>query len=283
MQDYQSTYNVSKAVLSFEEEMERLKLQARMGWQQELRHLQWFGLQNGMRVLEVGSGPGFVTERLLESMPDSPITALEIDGKLLDYARTRLPNRPNLEFVQASVMETGLPDDTYDFAIARLLFLHMHHPLEAAREVLRVLKPGGKLVIIDLDDGIFGAVHPDMEAMPSILRKVAASVAARGGNRMIGRSLPRLLTQAGFADIDMDAVIQHSDLHGIEGFRWQFDSRRFDGFRARGIITDEEFEQLSRASEQLSHSSDAYAMMVYVMACGVKPALGDGTNLDKKP
>jgi ubiquinone/menaquinone biosynthesis C-methylase UbiE len=271
MQDFQSTYNVRRVVLSFEEEMERLKLQASMGWQQEFRHLQWFGLQSGMRVLELGSGPGFVTERLLDELPDSLITALEIDGKLLDYARTKLLNRPNLEFVQASVMETGLPDGMYDFAIARLLFLHLHHPLAAAREIYRVLKPGGKLVIIDLDDGIFGAVQPDLEALPSILRKVAASAAERGGNRLIGRSLPRLLAQAGFADVDIDAVIQHSDLHGIEGFQRQFDSRRFAGFRARGIITEEEFEQLCCASEQLGHSSDAYAMMVYLLACGTKP------------
>ncbi len=278
MKDFQSTYNVSRVALSFEEEMERLKLQASMGWRQELRHLAWFGLQNGMRVLELGSGPGFVTEQLLDHLPDSPVTALEVDGKLLDYARTRLSNRPNLAFVQASVMETGLPDGQYDFAIARLLFLHLHHPLEAAREIHRVLKPGGKLVIIDLDDGLFGVVHPDLEVLPSILRKIAASAAARGGNRLIGRSLPRLLAQAGFADVDLDAVVQHSDLHGIEGFKQQFDSRRFAGFRNRGMITNEEFEQLSRASEQLSHSSDAYAMMIFLMACGTKPHTQEEKN-----
>jgi len=271
MQDNQSTYSIRHVTLAFDEELERLELQAEMGWKQEYRHLQMFGLVNGMRVLELGSGPGFVTERLAATLPDSHITALEFDGDLIEYARRRLAGRDRLQFVQASVMDTGLPDDTYDYAIARLLFLHLHHPLDAAREILRVLKPGGKLVIIDLDDGVFGAVQPDLEALPAIMRKIASAQAARGGNRHIGRSLPRLLAEAGFTDIELDAAVQHSDLQGIEGFRKQFDSRRFAGFHAKGILSDEEFAQLQHASRLLGQSPDAYAMMLFLLACGTKP------------
>lgn len=273
MKERNSTYNIRHATLGYQAEIERLKVQAMMGWEKEFRHLQWYGLQNGMSVLELGSGPGFITEQLVHNLPQSEITALDIDSTLLDEAKTRLDRIPssNLQFVQSSVYDTGLPDDSFDFAIARLLFLHLHHPVEAAREIYRVLKPGGKLVIIDLDDGIFGAISPNMNLLPSVIKKLADHQASKGGNRYIGRSLPRLLAKSGYIDLDMDAVIQHSDLHGMEGFKRQFDLNRFKGFYKNGIINEEEFEQIQQASESINHSPEAYAMMIFIMACGKKP------------
>ena len=38
----------------------------------------------------------------------------------------------------------------------------MHDPLQVAQEIMRVLKPGGTLVIIDIDDGLFGVIEPEM-------------------------------------------------------------------------------------------------------------------------
>ncbi|CAH1200368.1 2-methoxy-6-polyprenyl-1,4-benzoquinol methylase, mitochondrial [Paenibacillus allorhizoplanae] len=275
MKERQSTYNIQEASLGFESEVERLKLQATMGWTKEFRNLQLYGLENGMRIIELGSGPGFVTEQLVNSLPDSQITALEIDETLLNKAKKLLDNVPlsRLQFVQSSVYDTGLPDQSFDFAIARLLFLHLHNPLLAAQEIYRVLKPGGKLVIIDVDDGIFGAFNPDIHALPSVLKKVADYVAEKGGNRHIGRSLPRLLKNAGYIDVDIDAIIQHSDILGIEGFKRRLDINRFAVFFKNGIINKQEYDQLEEASHQINNSAEAYAMMTSITACGKKPEL----------
>ncbi len=111
MKDQRSTYNIQSAVLGFQEEIERLKVQATMGWQKELRALKWYGLQNGMSVLEVGSGPGYITEQLLNSLPDSHITSLEIDSTLLEQAKKLLSDVPpeRIKFVESSVYHTDLP------------------------------------------------------------------------------------------------------------------------------------------------------------------------------
>ncbi|MNI94249.1 hypothetical protein D3C73_1523180 [compost metagenome] len=74
-------------------------------------------------------------------------------------------------------------------------------------------------------------------------------------------------------DIDLDAVIQHSDLHGIEGFRQQFDINRFSPFYNKGIINHEEYVQIQQAAEHFNYSPEAYGMMTFVMACGKKAEL----------
>ncbi|NMO97017.1 rRNA adenine N-6-methyltransferase family protein [Paenibacillus lemnae] len=100
-----STYSVRNTTLNFSEEMERLKLQASMGWQKELRNLKWYGLQNKQNVLEVGSGPGFVTRQLLCSLPDVRITALEIDDRTLhDFSQEQLQDisADRIQFVHST-------------------------------------------------------------------------------------------------------------------------------------------------------------------------------------
>jgi len=244
-----------------------------MSWEKEYRTLKWFGLENGMKILEVGSGPGYLTERLLQHLPLSEITALDIDEVLLEKAQQRLNHIPKskLTFTKASVYQTNLPEQSYDFVIARLLFLHLHHPLQAVAELSRVLKPGGKLVIIDIDDGIMPVINPELDVLPSVLKKLAQQQAARGGNRYIGRGLPRLLSEAEFSNIDLEAVIQHSDLHGLEGFVRQFDSNRFTRFYENGVITEQEYNELKKSYLHFVNSPDAHAMMVFLMACGTKP------------
>lgn len=164
-----------------------------------------------------------------------------------------------------------LPDDSFDFVVARLIFLHLNHPDEAAKEIYRVLKPGGRLAIIDVDDGVFGAVNPDVPALHTVLMKISEYVAQHGGNRIIGRSLPRLLSGCGYIDVDIDSVLQHSDLLGIEGFKQQFNLNRFVHFAEKVVISSEEFAQLQQASDAINHSPEAYAMMNFITACGTKP------------
>ncbi|WP_052675754.1 class I SAM-dependent methyltransferase [Paenibacillus sp. IHBB 10380] len=80
-----STYDASEAN-EIEAEINRLKAQALMGWEKEYQYLEWHGLEDGMNVLEVGCGPGFVTEQLIKNLPNSKITALDFDKKLLTNA-----------------------------------------------------------------------------------------------------------------------------------------------------------------------------------------------------
>ena len=80
----------SEMPLGLDRELERLRDQALISWPVEVRNLKSFGLRDNMSVLEVGSGPGFVTEQLVDLVPVGSVTALEIDPVLIEKARAYL-------------------------------------------------------------------------------------------------------------------------------------------------------------------------------------------------
>src|SRR5688500_11136646 len=124
------SYKASEMNDSLDKEIERLRGQVMWEWDKAARNLGWFGLRDGMSILEVGSGPGFVTEQLLVLCPNSHVTCVEIDPDLIGPAERYLEGRGlggRYTIIQGDVMQMDLPDDTFDFCIARLIFQHLHY------------------------------------------------------------------------------------------------------------------------------------------------------------
>jgi SAM-dependent methyltransferase len=253
-------------------EVARLRDQALLWWPGEFRALEWFGLRDGMSVLELGSGPGFITEQLLLRFPNSKVTAVERDSGLVEqamkYLGERFPNR--LDIVLASVMETGLPENSFDFAFARFLFQHLPDTVGAARETLRVLKPGGKLVINDPDERLHLWDPPARPEIDAIGEKFIDAHAAKGGNRFIGRRLPRILRDAGFVDLQLESIVHHSDILGIDVLFPKQEPGHLEEAVAAGIITEHDRNLLEADSEEF-YASDPIVLLTIFSAAGTKP------------
>ena len=80
---YNSIYNI----IGLNNEINRLEMQAKLGWKKEFRTLKWLGLRDGMKILDVGSGTGVYSELLLDNLPNSNITDLEVDKNMLSIAK----------------------------------------------------------------------------------------------------------------------------------------------------------------------------------------------------
>jgi SAM-dependent methyltransferase len=254
-------------------EIERLAAQAHDGWDKESRTLSWFGLKDAMSVLELGSGPGFITEQLLALVPTSLITCVEIDRTLLGQAEQHLHDKANqrVRFVEGSVMDTGLERNQFDLAYARLLFQHVSDPLRAAKEMWRVLKPGGKLVIYDIDDALFGLFHPPIPEFTVVLEAFGQAQAARGGNRQIGRSLSGILKAAGFCNLAVEVIAGDSAERGVEPFLRHIHPDRMRSLVTGGLLSEEDLERFRAALTAWAGLPDAYTLWLSLMLCGEKP------------
>lgn len=99
------------------------------------------------RILEAGAGTGLNTPFY---QSDYKITALDINAHFLDRARRRAWNSGlNVEFVLGDVQNLPFPDNTFDSTVTTFLFCQLAEPLKGLKELQRVLKPGGQLLMLE--------------------------------------------------------------------------------------------------------------------------------------
>jgi SAM-dependent methyltransferase len=96
------------------------------------------GVEEGTRVLDVATGPGYVARRAA-ARGASPV-GVDIAPGMLEVAREA---SPELEFLEGAAEALPFPDDTFDAVVASFLVLHLGRPEQFASEAYRVLRLGG--------------------------------------------------------------------------------------------------------------------------------------------
>lgn len=103
-----------------------------------------------LKVLDVGTGTGFIALLLAEY--GHSVTGVDVAEEMLAHARVKANRQKlNISFQCGDADELPFEDNIFDVVINRHVFWTMSAPEKAAAEWARVLKPGGKLVIIDGD------------------------------------------------------------------------------------------------------------------------------------
>src|SRR5271157_3817446 len=106
-------------------------------------------LRPEMLVADVGAGTGYMTAGLAPLV--QKVFVLDGSPAMLDQARKNLQQFENIEYYLADSQSLPLPDGSVDAAFANMYLHHCSDPLAAIREMVRILKPGGRLVITDMD------------------------------------------------------------------------------------------------------------------------------------
>lgn len=98
---------------------------------------------------DIGAGTGFITRALAPRV--AKVYAVDRSPEMLEVARRNLTDCPNVVYHVADGVTIPLPDASVDAVLANMYLHHMPDPLAAIREMVRLLKPGGRLVVTDLD------------------------------------------------------------------------------------------------------------------------------------
>jgi ubiquinone/menaquinone biosynthesis C-methylase UbiE len=100
-------------------------------------------------VLDVGAGTGFLTEAA--AMVARKVIALDFSRAMSDESIAKL-GKGKVEFRIGNVEHMQLPDSSIDVVIGNMVLHHCPHPKTAIAEMARVLKPGGRIAISDLQE-----------------------------------------------------------------------------------------------------------------------------------
>jgi ubiquinone/menaquinone biosynthesis C-methylase UbiE len=103
---------------------------------------------NGLHVLEIGCGRGDFSRHLIGKYPSAQITAVDFSAAAIDVARIEnTKTAGNLVFEVADATSMHYPKETFDYVISCECLEHIPEPGKMAREMERVLKPGGGFVL----------------------------------------------------------------------------------------------------------------------------------------
>ena len=165
-------------------------------------------LQPGMRLLDVGCGPGSITRGLAEIVAPGQVVGLDMSSETLDAARRDAAARglENLRYEIGSVYELAFPDASFDAAYAHQVFQHLREREVALREMLRVLRPGGLIAVRDVDWGTV-AYWPRDPWIDRFIEVHERTWYQNGGEPQMGRQLRALFNGAGIADVRITASV----------------------------------------------------------------------------
>jgi SAM-dependent methyltransferase len=173
-----------------------------------IRVLQGCGIQPGWRCLEVGAGGGSIADWMCEQVgPDGGVLATDLDTTVLQ-ARSRA----NLDIRVHDVLADDLPRASFDLVHMRLLLAWLPERRAVLERVLRALKPGGWIVVEELDFASCATAQaPDPRSRDAFERVLAAHLDVlrerSGFDSRYGRRLPADMRDAGIDDVGCEGRV----------------------------------------------------------------------------
>lgn len=159
--------------------------------------------QPGERVLDVGSGPGFLAAAIADAVGSAGVVhGVDISEPLLAVARAHCAERPWVEFRHADARQLPFPDREFDAAICTQVLEFVPDVDAALAEIHRVIRPAGRVVIVDTDWDSIVWHSPNPERM----NRVLAAWEQHAANSYLPRTMSNQLRRAGF-EVEAERII----------------------------------------------------------------------------
>lgn len=234
----------------------------------------------GATLLDVGCGPGTDTLALARLVgEDGRVTGVDSDPDMVAAANERaradgLADRVTHRVADATALP--FPDNSFDACWSERLFQHLPDSSAALAEMVRVAKPGGRIVVVDTDWGTASVdtAEPDIERR---LNQFRIDRLVRNGYS--GRQLNRLFRQANLLDVIVEPRVVDVPNLALLRLIGNLDELEAEA-RAANVVTTEELERWRAGLEQAEQTGTLFACATMVLTAGRKPDLPAPEGID---
>src|SRR5690348_14247874 len=106
----------------------------------------------GERVLDIGSGPGYLASEMGAAVgPNGTVHGVDASAAMNAIAARRCAEMPWVQIDDGDVLDLPFPDDEFDVAVSTQVYEYVADLPSALRELHRVVRPGGRVLILDTD------------------------------------------------------------------------------------------------------------------------------------
>jgi arsenite methyltransferase len=165
--------------------------------------LKALALREGERVLDIGSGPGLLAYEMAVAVSrNGRVCGIDISEDMLTMSRKRCADQAWTEFQRADATNLPYPDDSFGAAVSTQVYEYVRDIPPALAELYRVVRPGGRVVVLDTDYGSL-VIHTENETR---MKRMLSAWDEHFVHAGLPRTLSRQLRDVGFMIRQRDAI-----------------------------------------------------------------------------
>jgi len=255
-------------------EIERLERKTDSG--EVLEQARWAGLAAGMRVADIGCGPGLTSRILLDAVqPAGRVVGVDFSSERINHARSRY-QQDGLQFQQQDFFGDLTSLGCFDFVWARfILEFHRSRAAQLVGNLSRLVQPGGILCLVDLDYNCLS--HAGLpERLNQTIQDVVNGLEEKADfDPYAGRRLYGYMYELGYQDIRLEMTSHHliyGELDEAERYNWE--RKVMVAARRSGCDFKQYHGEFSAFAEDFSTAFQDPRRFTYtplISCCGRKP------------
>jgi ubiquinone/menaquinone biosynthesis C-methylase UbiE len=174
----------------------------------------------GAQILDVGCGPGTILRAATAAGKRASGTGVDVGPARVRQAKEKHADNRRLQFQRGDVQELEFESGSFDVVYARMLLQYVADKEKAVAEMVRVCKPGGTVLIQDLDGQLVWH-YPEDALMQECIARVLQHLQNSGFDPFVGRKLFWLARNAGLDNLRVQAECYHLIAGGIDAAQYK--------------------------------------------------------------
>lgn len=259
-----------------ESEEEAFRLDSKTDAEIIAKHAKWAGLKPGMRVVDIGCGPG-TTTYILHSLtqPDGETIGVDISEQRINYAKKKYSNN-GVKFLQKNIYEPLDSLGEFDFIWMRfVLEYHREKSFDIVKNLSSILSPGGILCLIDLDNNCLNHFGLPNRLEKTIIALMKQLEEHKDFDPYIGRKLYSFFYKLKFKNINVMMEPHHviyGNMNEVEAYDWTKKievAAKNSGFNFREYYKNG-FEEFYQECKTAFESPERFSYTPVIVCRGVK-------------